>query len=253
MTTHQGAGKATSGPDHPYRRTHDEAAHHVAPLVDRGRPVCKRFPARRDRGRRARSRLPPRAPRRVARGHGPLRAVARARCCTCSAVCSRPTATAVSVAGLPLSSCSGNRRCQQYGASTSATSSRTYNLVAEELEHVAANVWRPSSCSPASHAAVPAAALHDEARSPGACSTAPALAARRVLWRAATTRGDRPRPRHRARRRCSPSEPTGALDQASGWLVVDGMRARGQPGRRSVMATHNPLVAVCRHTSGLDA
>jgi putative ABC transport system ATP-binding protein len=38
-------------------------------------------------------------------------------------------------------------------------------------------------------------------------------------------------------------EPTGALDQSSGWLVVDALRAARSAGQAIVMATHDPLVA----------
>jgi putative ABC transport system ATP-binding protein len=38
-------------------------------------------------------------------------------------------------------------------------------------------------------------------------------------------------------------EPTGALDQASGWLVVDALRSASAAGQAIVMATHDPLVA----------
>ena len=164
-------------------------------FVGRSRPPgCASGSGGRDRGRRARSRLAARAPWRMGRGHGPLglrqehpaaRAGWSAHARRRRGLGRRPPPLVVL----------GQPYVPGCGGTTSATSSSTTTSSPSSTSRRTSNC---RSCSPASRAAGPRPRCARRSIAWGARLRW--RVARRSLWRTATARGHRPRPRHRARR-----------------------------------------------------
>ncbi len=148
-----------------------------------------------------------------------------------------PEAGTVSVAGRPLSSSSANRRARLRRDHIGYVFQQ-YNLVAEldaaanvELPLVLAGVSRRRARSRARDALERLGVIDCAGAMPADLSGGQqqrVAIARALVIEPAVVLAD---------------EPTGALDQASGWLVVDALRAARAGGQAIVMATHDPLVA----------